>query len=387
MIAFSCSMRHEVQGQAGVRRPLDQLSDLQAAAGRAGSRRPQAHVPPARSTARQQPRPGGRRGGVTLAAGRPRVRANEVSVAELLAGRPAKGRALRHRRRDRPRRHGGGPARRRLRHPPRGRRQVHARPGRAARKLRFVEEAQITGQLEHPNIVPIHELGVDGQKRLFFSMKMVKGRSLAQVLDELRREPRQRPRRNDSLGRLLNIFVSVCHALAYAHSRGVVHRDLKPANIMVGDFGEVYVMDWGLAKVLRRRRRRPRPAADIAVRPPLVRLAPTARLQPMCRRRQVVTSRRAGSRPDAGRRGHGHAGLHAAGAGRRARSTTSTQRSDVYSLGAILYEMLTLAAAHRQGRRLPGRPDARGAGRDRAAGAARPRGQRARSRGSWRPSP
>ena len=116
------------------------------------------------------------------------------------------------------------------------------------KKLRFIEEAQITGQLEHPNIVPIHELGVDAQKRVFFSMKMVKGRSLQQILDDLRTNPKKT---EYSLGRLLNILVNVCNGLAYAHSRGVVHRDLKPANIMVGDFGEVYVMDWGLAKVLR----------------------------------------------------------------------------------------------------------------------------------------
>ncbi len=117
------------------------------------------------------------------------------------------------------------------------------------KKARFVEEAQITGQLEHPNIVPIHELGVDAKKRLFFSMKMVRGRSLQQVLSELRDFPRS-AEKEYTLTRLLGIFVNVCHALAYAHSRGVVHRDLKPANIMIGDFGEVYVMDWGLAKVL-----------------------------------------------------------------------------------------------------------------------------------------
>src|SRR5271163_943334 len=83
------------------------------------------------------------------------------------------------------------------------------------KKARFVEEAQITGQLEHPNIVPIHELGVDGQKRLFFSMKMVRGRSLAQLLDELRQNPKTTDR-EFSLGRLLNIFVNVCNGLAYA---------------------------------------------------------------------------------------------------------------------------------------------------------------------------
>ena len=119
----------------------------------------------------------------------------------------------------------------------------------ATNKIRFVEEAQITGQLEHPNIVPIHELGIDAQKRIFFTMKMVKGRSLAQILKMLCDEPIA-AEKEYTLGRLLNIFLKVCDALAYAHSRGVVHRDLKPANIMVGDFGEVYVMDWGLAKVV-----------------------------------------------------------------------------------------------------------------------------------------
>lgn len=116
-------------------------------------------------------------------------------------------------------------------------------------KARFIEEAQITGQLEHPNIVPIHELGIDAEKRLFFAMKMVRGRSLAQVLDELRKQPTL-AERTWTLGRLLTIMTNVCYAMSYAHSRGVIHRDLKPANIMLGDFGETYVMDWGLAKVV-----------------------------------------------------------------------------------------------------------------------------------------
>jgi serine/threonine protein kinase len=128
------------------------------------------------------------------------------------------------------------------------------------KKLRFVEEAQITGQLEHPNIVPIHELGADADGRLMFTMKMVKGRTLAQVL--AREDGDGTLDKDDAahigsiaaggsaLNRLLTILINVCNALAYAHARGVIHRDLKPANIMVGDFGEVYVMDWGLAKVL-----------------------------------------------------------------------------------------------------------------------------------------
>src|SRR5262245_22744401 len=105
-------------------------------------------------------------------------------------------------------------------------------------KARFVEEAQITGQLEHPNIVPIYHLGVHPDGRHFFSMKIVKGRSLSDML--------KHPKPDERLVRLLLIDVSMCNAMAFAHSRKVIHRDLKPANVMVGDFGEVYVMDWGL---------------------------------------------------------------------------------------------------------------------------------------------
>ncbi len=119
------------------------------------------------------------------------------------------------------------------------------------KQARFVEEAQINSQLEHPNIVPVYDLGIDSQRRPFIMMKMVKGRSLKDVVDFLRESPKQ-AEKEYSLGRLLNVLVNVCHALAFAHSRGVIHRDLKPANIMLGDFGEVYVMDWGLAKVFDR---------------------------------------------------------------------------------------------------------------------------------------
>jgi hypothetical protein len=172
------------------------------------------------------------------------------------------------------------------------------------KKLRFVEEAQITGQLEHPNIVPIHELGVDAQGQLFFTMKLVQGRSLAEVLDQLRQNPKT-AEKEYPLSRLLNVFVNVCHALAYAHARGVVHRDLKPANLMLGDFGEVYVMDWGLAKVLASWGREAPGQEGHAAAVPLPGGTPPARPG---RRDQS----RAGRRADAGRRHHGDAGLHAA---------------------------------------------------------------------------
>jgi serine/threonine-protein kinase len=109
---------------------------------------------------------------------------------------------------------------------------------------RFLEEAQVMGQLQHPGIVPVHAVGRLPDGRPYFVMKLVQGRTLAQLLAQL-------PCPAHDLPRFLVIFQQVCQAVAYAHSRGVIHRDLKPANIMVGAFGEIQVMDWGLAKVLK----------------------------------------------------------------------------------------------------------------------------------------
>jgi serine/threonine-protein kinase len=109
--------------------------------------------------------------------------------------------------------------------------------------LRFREEAQVTGQLQHPGVPPVHEVGRLPDGRPFFAMKLIRGRALAELL-------KARPRPGDDLARFLAVFEQVCQAVAYAHSQGVVHRDLKPSNIMVGAFGEVQVLDWGLAKVL-----------------------------------------------------------------------------------------------------------------------------------------
>ena len=108
---------------------------------------------------------------------------------------------------------------------------------------RFVEEAQIGGQLQHPGIAPIYELGQFPDRRPFFAMKLVKGETLSKLLADRRDTTEDR-------GKFIGIFEQICQTMAYAHSRGVIHRDLKPANIMVGAFGEVQVMDWGLAKVL-----------------------------------------------------------------------------------------------------------------------------------------
>ena len=116
---------------------------------------------------------------------------------------------------------------------------------------RFITEAQITAQLDHPNIMPVHEIGVLPEEGLYFTMKAVRGITLQEVLRRLRkRDPVTTAEYTDR--RLLNIFLQVCMAVAYAHDRGVLHRDLKPANVMLGPFNEVLLMDWGLARVIGR---------------------------------------------------------------------------------------------------------------------------------------
>ena len=113
---------------------------------------------------------------------------------------------------------------------------------------RFLEEAQVTSQLDHPGIVPVHDLGIDGRGRVYFTMRLVRGRDFRRVLELVRRRAE-----GWTLARALGVLLKTCEAVAYAHSKGVIHRDLKPANVMVGRFGEVYVMDWGLARVIGRK--------------------------------------------------------------------------------------------------------------------------------------
>jgi tetratricopeptide (TPR) repeat protein len=115
-------------------------------------------------------------------------------------------------------------------------------PGSAAAR-RFVDEARITGQLQHPGIPPLHDVGIGADGRPFLAMKLIKGRTLEELL-------RARPEPDAERGRFVAAFEQICQAVAFAHAHQVIHRDLKPENIMVGSFGEVQVMDWGLAKVL-----------------------------------------------------------------------------------------------------------------------------------------
>jgi serine/threonine-protein kinase len=188
--------------------------------------------------------------------------------------------------------------------------------GHADAERRFQREAQIAGSLQHPGIAPVHNLGRLPDGRLCYTMKLVRGRTLAALLAEA--GPGRAGRRLELLG----IFESVCQAVAYAHSRGVVHRDLKPANVMVGEFGEVQVMDWGLAKVLHTTA-----AAEGAV-------------EPLSGERH--DSIQTADKPDVTREGQALGTLlYMAPEQARGEGQQLDQRADVFALGAMLCEVLT----------------------------------------------
>ena len=119
----------------------------------------------------------------------------------------------------------------------------------ATARLFFLAEAQATSQLEHPGVPPVHDLGTTPDGRLYFTMKLVQGRTLADVLHDLTVE-RATVVETWTLHRLVTVVERICDTLHYAHERGVLHRDLKPANVMLGDYGEVHLLDWGLARVV-----------------------------------------------------------------------------------------------------------------------------------------
>ena len=198
---------------------------------------------------------------------------------------------------------------------------------------RFIEEAQITAQLEHPNVVPVHDLGLDPEGRVYFAMKYVRGQSLEQILTK-RRKGDEETVAEFGLRRLLDVFLQVCQAIEYAHARGVVHRDLKPANIMVGDFGEVLVMDWGIAKLMAGgsvETTGDAPEGGGARRPGSEGVPAT--------RASDITSLRVGEEAYATQAGT-LIGTPADMSPEQASAKAVDQRSDVYSLGAILYEIL-----------------------------------------------
>ncbi len=124
---------------------------------------------------------------------------------------------------------------------------IHEKARQNQRSQRmFVREARITGQLDHPNVTPVHELGVDSDGHLFFTMKLVEGKTFREMIKDLPEGP---PPHNQLLN-LIEVVIKVCNALAFAHSRGVIHCDVKPSNVMVGNFGQVYLMDWGVAHLM-----------------------------------------------------------------------------------------------------------------------------------------
>ncbi len=189
---------------------------------------------------------------------------------------------------------------------------------------RFINEARITGQLEHPNIVPVHELSVDEYDQVFYTMKLVRGATLKDVFERLSRNDADAVQKYP-LAMLLTAFQKVCDAVAFAHSKKVLHRDLKPENIMLGEYGEVLVMDWGLAKVYD-----PVRAAEGAI------FAETERTA----LRLVTDASDTGSMTMDGTILGTPKYMSPEQA--RGENETLTARSDIYSLGGILYQILTL---------------------------------------------
>ncbi|MEO8878045.1 MAG: serine/threonine-protein kinase [Polyangiaceae bacterium] len=196
------------------------------------------------------------------------------------------------------------------------------RPGQGSRsdlRSRFLREARVQGQLEHPAIVPVYDLGARPDGAAFFTMKRVRGKTLEEVIEDLRAHDvaaeAEFPRR-----KLLSAFASICLALDFAHARGVVHRDLKPGNVMLGGFGEVYLLDWGLAKIKN-----------------------DAEPLSSNEEKEIIDAPQS-------TRGQTEAGAVMGTPGYMAPeqlvSTDVDGRADIYALGAILFEILTLVPLH-----------------------------------------
>ena len=187
-------------------------------------------------------------------------------------------------------------------------------------RYRFVQEAQVNSQLEHPNIIPIYQAGDGADGQPYYTMKYVRGQEFRELIQSYHQNRRAGSVDALELRRLLALFISTCQAVSYAHNRGVVHRDLKPENVAVGEFGELMVLDWGLAKVLGK----PEPGTSRAA----VTIADEIDLG------QTIQGRIMGT--------PGYmAPEQASGA-----TSAVEPRTDIYALGAILFEILTGEAPH-----------------------------------------
>src|SRR5262249_10149959 len=203
------------------------------------------------------------------------------------------------------------------------------RTGNAVVAARFLPEGQITGQLEHPGIVPIYDLSwhaTDNQP--FYTMRYVKGQTLREASLAYHEKRRAGQAGALDLRRLLNAFVGVCNALAYAHSRGVLHRDLKGHNVILGQYGEVVVLDWGLAKILDAKQRDLTPTPDGSEPPAPVVLESDTPLGDTMPGQLLGTP--------------GYMSPEQA----QGRLDQVDARTDIYGLGAILFEILTGRAPH-----------------------------------------
>ena len=195
------------------------------------------------------------------------------------------------------------------------------RPERAAlatHRTRFLQEARITGQLEHPGIVPVYELALrPHDQQPFYTMRFVRGRTLAEAARGYHHTLVRTQAGMLDLVPLLNAFVTVCNTVAYAHSRGVIHRDLKGENVMLGDFGEVVVLDWGLAKLVDQVQAEPDDPSVVIDQAGSTELGLTVQGQTMGTPAYMAPEQAAG------------------------RLDLIDRHTDIYGLGAILYEVLT----------------------------------------------
>ncbi len=203
---------------------------------------------------------------------------------------------------------------------------------------RFIKEARITSRLEHPNIIPVHELGKDDSGNVFYSMKFVHGMTLGDILNKIRQGV---PEMIDQypLARLLTIYQKVCDAVAFAHAHDVLHRDLKPGNIMIGDYGEVLVLDWGLARALSSKESPVEPVKNLEEPPAGEQILPrkldTLRLDTEGTGLQTIRGTVLGT-----------PGFMAPEQLRK--EGLLDARTDIFAMGAILYSILTLTSPVRE---------------------------------------